>query len=208
MRRSILFIAALALLTAAAPVVPEGQEAQVKRVEDYLTQLTTVVADFNQVDSNGGVASGKFYLKRPGKMRWEYKPPTPILLVSNGRVVTYYDSELDQVNYVAVDDTLAAFLAQPIIKLDSNSTRLTQFSAQDGVTRATIVLAKKPDEGSLMLELTGDPLQIQQMVVTDASGARTTIKLENATFGQELPDELFKFEDPRGITKRRAARRR
>ncbi len=203
MRRFITLIAATALLCAAKPT---GDAATIKRVEDYLTNLSSIVADFSQVDANGGVAEGKFYLKKPGKMRWEYKPPTPILLVSNGKVMTYYDSELDQVNYIAFDDTLAGFLAQDKITLNSKSARLTEFVAKEGTIRATIVQKEKPEEGSLTLEFTDGPLQLKQMVVTDARGQRTNIQLQNARYGEALPDSLFKFEDPRGLGKRRKSR--
>ena len=204
MRRFITLIAATALLCAAQPV---GDPQAVKRVEAYLTDLQSIVADFSQVDANGGLAEGKFYLKKPGKMRWEYKPPTPILLVSNGKVMTYYDSELDQVNYIAFDDTLAGFLAQDVITLNSKSALLTDFVSKDGVIRATIVQKEKPQEGSLTMEFTDNPLQLKQMVVTDARGQRTNIQLQNARYGEELPDSLFKFEDPRGLGKRSRERR-
>ena len=175
-----------------------GQADDIRRVEAYLSTITTISADFNQIDANGGLASGKFYLKRPGKMRWQYAPPVPILLVSDGHVMTYYDAELDQVNYIPVDDTLAGFLAQKTITLESASTHLTDFTDKDGIIRATIVQKSKPDEGSLTLELTDNPIQLRQMVVKDATGKQTHISLANAQYGQDLPDSLFKFEDPRG----------
>jgi len=203
MRRILLLIALSPLLMAATPLPWAKNETDIVRVEKYLTNLTTIVANFNQADANGGMSTGKFYLKRPGKMRWEYKPPTPILLVSDGKVVTYYDSELDQINYVPVDDTLAGFLGQDIIKLDSKATKLTRFTSADGMIRATVVQAGKTDEGSLTLEFTDGPLQLRQMVVTDQSGQKTQIQLQNAEFGTALPDKLFTFEDPRGHHSRR-----
>lgn len=195
-------IAALAALLIATPAIAADKAADVARIEQYLSGLTTLVADFNQVDANGGLAEGKFYLKRPGKMRWQYTPPTPILLVSDGKVITYYDAELDQVNYVPVDDTLAGFLARKTIKLNEGATKLTKFEDADGVIRATIIQTEKPTEGSLTLEFSDKPLQLRQMEITDATGQKTRIQLQNAQFGQELPNSLFKFEDPRGATPR------
>lgn len=181
--------------------------ADIARVESYLSALTTITADFSQVDANGGLSEGKFYLKRPGKMRWQYSPPTPILLVSDGKVIVYYDAELDQVNYVPMDDTLAGFLGKPVIKLDSATTKLTSFVVDGGIIRATIIQKSKPDEGALTLELTDKPLQLRQMRIKDASGQETNIQLQNAEFGRALPDKLFTFEDPRGVTKRRSVKR-
>lgn len=207
-----LFISAAAALIAtaslAADKLPWAKDAAtITRVEQYLSGLTTITADFSQTDAGGGLAEGKFYLKRPGKMRWQYSPPTPILLVSDGKVIVYYDAELDQVNYVPMDETLAGFLAKPVIKLESDSTKLTAFTAKDGVVRATIVQRAKPSEGSLTLELSDAPMQLRQMVITDASGQRTRIQLQNAEFGKALPNSLFKFEDPRGVSRRGGNRR-
>ena len=140
-------------------------------------------------------------------MRWQYSPPTPILLVSDGKVIVYYDAELDQVNYVPVDDTLAGFLAQPVIKLDGKTTRLTGFTAEPGYISATVVQKSKPDEGALTLEFSDAPLQLKQMVIRDASGQVTRIQLQNARYGEALDNKLFVFEDPRGITRRRSTRR-
>lgn len=192
--------AAIALIS--FPAFADRQE-DIKRVEAYLTSLTTIVADFNQIDAGGALSSGKFYLKRPGKMRWQYTPPVPILLVSNGDTITYYDAELDQVNYIPIDDTLAGFLASPVIKLNSKSTKLTDFQSKAGVIRATIVQKGKENEGALTLEFVDKPLQIKQMTVTDAGGGQTHIQLLRAQFSKPLPDDMFKFEDPRGIVKRR-----
>ena len=199
------FIAAVTALFASSAFAAD-KSADIARVEKYLSALTTITADFSQTDANGGLSEGKFYLKRPGKMRWQYSPPTPILLVSDGKVIVYYDSELDQVNYVPMDDTLAGFLAKPVITLDSATTKLTAFTNADGIIRATIIQKSKPGEGSLTLELTDKPLQLRQMVITDATGRHTGIQLQNASFGENLPNSLFKFEDPRGATKRRPGR--
>jgi chaperone LolA len=186
-----------------SPVADEKKAAEIARVEAYLSGISSIVADFNQTSADGSTGSGKFYLKRPGKMRWQYNPPTPILLVSNGTTITYYDASLDQVSYVGVDDTMAGFLAQKTIKLESDSTHLTHFEDENGVIRATLVQKKKPDEGSLTLELSDNPLQLKQMVVVDATGNATHIQLQNAQYGPVLDDKLFIFEDPRGVTPRK-----
>jgi chaperone LolA len=178
----------------------------IARVEAYLSGLNSVVANFSQTSADGSKGDGKFFMKRPGKMRWQYAPPTPLLLVSDGKVVTYYDAGLDQVTYIGVDDTLAGFLARKDIKLESESTKLTKFEAVDGLIRATIVQKKKPADGSLTLEFSDKPLEIKNMIAVDATGNATTVKLDNAQFGPVLDDKLFVFEDPRSVNRRRNKR--
>ncbi len=190
-------ICATMALTARAQV-PVSQGADIARVEHYLSGLTSISADFTQTDLKGKTSKGKFYLMRPGKMRWQYAPPAPITIVSDGKTITYYDAELDQVSYIGVDETLAGFLAQKEIKLESKTTKLVKFEKQqDGTIRATMAQRNKPDEGTLTLELSGEPLLIKRMSIVDATGQVAKVELENARFGDPLDKRLFVFEDPR-----------
>ena len=61
------------------------RSAALQRVEDYLNSISTLNARFQQVDSNNKRASGRIYIQKPGKLRFEYDPPTPVLIVANGR---------------------------------------------------------------------------------------------------------------------------
>lgn len=184
---------------AAPAALPVDAKADIARVETYLSGITTISADFVQVSADGSLASGKFYLKRPGKMRWQYAPPSSVQLISNGSTIVYYDPAVQQVSYVPVDETMAGFLAQKDIRFESASTRLAKFEAAAGVIRATLVQKKKPTEGSLTLEFADNPLQLRQMTVSDATGQETHVQLQNAQFGGALDDALFVFKDPRGV---------
>jgi len=180
--------------------------ADIARVEAYLATISSIVADFSQTSADGSSGTGKFLMKRPGKMRWQYNPPNPILLVSDGKVVTYYDPSLDQLSYVGVDDTLASFLTKREMKLDSDSTQLTRFEVFDGVVRATIIQRKKPTEGNLTLEFSDKPLEFKKIIAVDATGNETRVSLDKAQFGPILDDKLFVFTDPRGVNHKRKDR--
>jgi len=174
----------------------------IKRVETYLTNLTTIVSNFTQIAPDGSLTSGKFLLKRPGKMRWQYNPPTPILMISNGSSLIYYDYELEQVSYTSLDSTLISFLAQQPISFTKN-VAITELSKEAGVVRISLAQRDKPTEGQLMLEFSDNPLQLRNMVIRDATNQITSVSLEDAKFGTELKDQLFVFEDPRESHKRR-----
>lgn len=171
-------------------------QATIDRVQQYLSDLSSVVSDFTQVAPDGTLTSGKFYLKRPGKMRWQYNPPTPILMVSNGSELVYYDYELEQVSHIPLDSTLIGFLAQDKIRFDGK-VGIISFSENAGAIRIELTQIKKPDEGRLMLEFSDSPLTIRSMVVTDSTNQVTTVSLNNAHFGIKLDPELFIFRDPR-----------
>ncbi len=189
-----------------AQVAPEEKAKAIADIETYLSGISSIVANFTQTATDGSKGSGKFFLKRPGKFRLQYDPPTPILLVSDGKVVTYYDAGLDQVTYIGADDTLASFIARKDIKLDNTTTRLTDFEKADGVVKVTMVQRQKPDEGSLTLEFTEKPIAIKDMITTDATGNKVTVVFTNAQFGPVLDDKLFLFSDPRGVNQRRNKR--
>ena len=168
----------------------------IDRIQGYLSNLTTIIADFTQAAPDGTLTNGKFYLERPGKMRWQYNPPTPILMVSNGSELVYYDIELEQVSHIPLDSTLIGFMAQDKISFDKK-VGIIDFSMDAGVIRVTLAQRDKPDDGQLQLEFSDKPLLIRNMVITDATHQVTNVSLNNARFGLEMDPELFIFRDPR-----------
>ena len=119
----------LLLLTFALPAhaLTAEEEAAIASVEKYLSGLTTIVADFTQIAPSGNLVSGKFYLERPGKMRWQYDPPTPVLMLADGNFLIFYDYELDQVSHIPLQDTLAGFLARKTIAFGGEQSVLILF---------------------------------------------------------------------------------
>lgn len=184
--------------TSSAPVkaatFTAEDKAAVERVEKYLTGLTTIQADFVQIAPDGGMASGKFYLSRPGKMRWQYNPPTPILMVADGKFLVFYDYELDQTSYIPLQETLAGFLAREVIKFGGDVI-VTNINRGPGSLRLSVIQKEKPKDGELTLEFATEPLQLRNMRVVDAVGQETTVSLSNARYGVPLGKELFVFED-------------
>jgi outer membrane lipoprotein-sorting protein len=168
----------------------------IDHIQSYLSNMTTIVSDFTQVAPDGTLTSGKFYLMRPGKMRWQYNPPTPILMVSSGTELVYYDIELEQVSHIPLDDTLIGFLAQDKITFDKK-VGIVDFSVEAGAIRITLAQRDKPNDGKLELEFSDKPLLIRNMVITDATHQVTSVSLNNARFGLPIDPELFVFRDPR-----------
>ncbi len=173
----------------------ENNRATLNRIEQYLSSLSTIQSEFIQVAPNGDIAAGKFYMMRPGKLRLQYDPPTPILMVTAGDYLVYYDHELGQVNYIDMDDTLVGFLARPQVQFD-DSVKVVDLTQSYNSIRVSILQSEKPKDGMLTLEFVDNPMQIRNMVVTDSAGQVTTVSLNNAKFGVPLDADLFKFKDP------------
>ncbi len=168
----------------------------INRLEKYLSELTTVEAHFTQTSSDGSVGEGTFYLQRPRQMRWEYAPPVPILIVSSGNELVYFDKELEQVSRIPIDSTLAGFLAKDKI-IFGGDVGIEQISEEASVIRITISQREKPDEGLLTLEFSDSPLLLRRMIIIDATGQSTNVSLNNAKFGSKLSPKLFVFKDTR-----------
>lgn len=176
--------------------VYEKQAKEIQRIEEYLTNITTLTADFTQVAPDGSVSTGKFYLKRPGRMRWQYDPPTPLLIISDGSVLTYFDYELEQVSKLPMDSSMIGFLARENVEF-KDSVTVEHFEAKDGAVRVSVAQVEKPDEGKLMFEFADKPLELRNLVITDANGNVTNVALSNLKFGTQLDKKLFIFRDPR-----------
>jgi outer membrane lipoprotein-sorting protein len=184
-------LAAGAARAADAPMaLTESERAELKRISVYLDGIRTMRAGFRQTSANGGIASGKIYLRRPGLIRVEYEPPVPVLLVADGHWLDYYDSELDQLSRVPVSRTPIWMLLQDTIDF-SQAITVTRIEHPPGALRVSFYRTENPDAGTLSLTLAEDPLQLKEWTIRDSQGARVDIALEGAVFGGSLPDDLF-----------------
>ncbi len=208
-RRSFVSISALALASsllpltralAAAPikaaVLTADQKADVERVQAYLNGIRTLTSRFEQVSGDGATATGQLWLARPGRMRFEYDPPVPVLLVANGKNIFYYDKELQQVSELRVEDTPAGFLLRDQITLSGDVT-LTHFEHKPGAIRLTMVETSEPGQGSATLVLDDKPLQLRQWTIVDPQQKEVTVALNDPHYGAPIDEKLFYWTDPR-----------
>ena len=197
MVRSIAILLALAAMPAAAAepaVLSPDDRAAIGRIEDYLNNVTTFEARFLQI-GEGGMAEGRIYLSRPGKMRVEYDPPLTILMVARRPWVMYHDSKLDQTSFIPVSRTPATFFLREKIDLDDGIT-VTDFERARSALRLTMVTEDNPDAGSLTVVLEDQPMRLVKWIVVDAQGKRVEVALLNPRFGVTLDEELFSIVDP------------
>lgn len=171
--------------------------ASVDQVENYLSSLKTMTANFTQIAPDGTISTGKFQLKRPKKMRWQYNPPTPILMVTRSNYLTYYDYELDQVSDIPLDDTLLSVLSNQEIDFENGNTNVIYSAQEGGKFVVSIEQKDAPDNGNLTLIFTQAPMQLSQMIITDATQQQTLVTLENIQEDTPLDDKVFFFRDPR-----------
>jgi outer membrane lipoprotein-sorting protein len=180
--------------TAGASAAIDAED--VARIERYLMNIRTITSDFVQIAPDGNATSGKMFVKRPNKMRWVYDPPTPVLMVTRGNLLTYYDFELKQVSDVPLDSTLLSFFASDDIKF-GQTVKVHALEKDPGLLRVMLVQADNPKLGLLTLEFTDAPLTLRNFVIKDAQGKVTSVSLTNTRFDEPLDDKIFEFIDPR-----------
>jgi outer membrane lipoprotein-sorting protein len=160
-------------------------------ISAYLTDLKTVQGSFTQINDDGTISTGTIYIKRPGKMRFEYDPPDSALVLASANAVYIVDSKSNQPpeTYPLRRTPLSIILARTV-----NLDRAEMVVGHDFDGTATVVTARDPDNpdtGNIQMKFTDTPVQLRQWVVNDSGGGQTTVILGALTTGGTLPNSLF-----------------
>lgn len=193
---ALLLFAAASLCALPARALTADDSAAIAQADSYLNQVTTLKAHFLQVAQNGATAEGTVYLSRPGKLRLEYQPPTPVLVVADGDDLIYYDKDLRQVSRIGLDSTMAGVLVAPRVHLDGGDLKVTAVTRPPGLVDITVTKRSDPHQGQITLVFTEKPFQLRQWRVVDQQGQTTTVSLYDAQTGMPLDSGLFQFRDP------------
>lgn len=192
--------AALAIIAAAPALAQSGlsadDQAVLRQAQTYLTALTSAQGDFVETGPGGQRRTGKFWLQRPGKMRFEYAEPAGLLVVADGSNVMRYDPRLNVFRQAPLGQTpLSTFLAREV-RLDQGVRidRVTRMAS--GAFAITARDSRRPNEGSVILAFAGSPLRLQEWTITDAQGSRTRVQLTSLQPASGLAASLFQLRDP------------
>jgi outer membrane lipoprotein-sorting protein len=140
------------------------------------------------------------WMERPGRMRFEYNPPSPILLIADRFYVYYVDKKLAEMSKVGLKSTPAWLLLRAPITFDDLI--VTRFEHNGDVLRLTVVQRTDPDSGSLTMVFSDQPLALRQWTIVDAQQRTTTVSLSNEQFGMALDPTLFVYQDPFASSRR------
>lgn len=186
--------AARAQLRAAALSVQD--RADVARIEAYLNATKALHSRFLQVAPDGGTSNGQAWLVRPGRMRFQYDPPAPFLLVASHGVLVFNDSQLKQTSNIPLSSTPLGLLLQDNLRLAGDVT-IVSFVRAPGQLQVGIVRTASPQDGVLTLIFADNPLSLRQWTVLDQQRHETRVTLTDVQVGGSYPDKLFEFIDPK-----------
>ena len=188
MNRRLALLAPLLLLL---PLPAAAEKLSLATLSKYLNGLTTVEADFTQVNSDGTISTGKIYIKRPGRVRFEYGPPDRSLVIAGSNTVAIFDSKSNQPpeQYPLKRTPLNLILAQNI---DLARAKMVVGHVEDGTsTRLRAQDPEHPEYGSIEMVFTANPVELRQWIITDDLGAQTTVILGEMKKGGTLGARLF-----------------
>ena len=193
MTRRIVYFAALIALVIYAGAA-SAQQLSLRQICDYLNELQTAQGGFTQINADGTLSTGQIYIKRPGRIRFEYNAPDNTLVMAGGGQLAIFDPRSN-----AGPDRYQLRMTPLSIILREN----VNLEAEDMVTNvvsdgtSTTVTAQDPDNpqyGNIQMVFTGSPVELRQWIVTDDLGTQTTVILNDLVAGGALNDRLFSIQ--------------
>ncbi len=178
-------------LTLAAPAAWAAEKLPLSQISNYLNQMKTAQTTFTQVNDDGSLSTGKLWLERPGKMRFEYDPPNSAVVLARSGTVQIFDPKSNQPpeQYPLKRTPLSLVLARNV-----NLGQANMVVGHDFDGTATVVTAqdpKNPESGRIELMFTSNPVELRKWVIHDNAGSQTTVLLGPLTEGGNLDSSVF-----------------
>jgi outer membrane lipoprotein-sorting protein len=167
------------------------QRATLDRISLYLSSVQTMVGNFVQVGPDGGKTQGTFYIQKPGKVRFEYNPPTPIDIIADGSSVVVRDRNLATQDLYPLSQTPLRYLLADRIDI-LRDTDVISVTSDD--TFVTVVIEEKQlvvGTSRLMIMFDAKDLALKQWTVTDPQGLDTTVAVFNLDATKKPDPNLF-----------------
>lgn len=186
---SVAFATGFVVLTTAAFAGP--REDTIKALSAHYKAVPTMTGEFIQFGPKGDQNSGKFYLARPGKIRFDYEAPSPIEVVSNGKSVAVLNSKLKTFQSFPLNKTPLKLLLDN--KISDTNKSIKSVKLDPDVT--TIVMGDKQLFGNSVITLLFDPktFDLRQWTIKDPQGKETSVMIFNVKKNKKLSSRLFRF---------------
>jgi outer membrane lipoprotein-sorting protein len=184
-----LLLAPLLVLTLALPAAAD--KLSLDAISQYLNGLQSAKASFTQINDDGSISKGTIYIKRPGRVRFEYDPPEKSLVMAGGGTVAIFDAKS---NTPPEQYPLKRTPLNLILEANVNLARRNMVVGHKSDGKTTTVVAQDPehpDYGTIELVFTDKPVELRQWIITDGAGSQTTVILGGLAKGGNLPSSLF-----------------
>lgn len=170
------------------PAVASGASVA-QQIANHFSSVKTMAGDFVQIGPAGQQSSGKFFIERPGKIRFNYDASSPLKVISNGRSVAIGNTKLGTWQIYPLSKTPLKLLLSEHIDLTGGMVK----SVKEAPDLITIVLGDHSMFGDSTITMMFDPAtyDLKQWTITDAQGKQTTVMVYNVKTGVQLASNLF-----------------
>jgi len=202
-RRGALGLVLAAVFSPALALSAEDQ-ALIERGRAYLLGLSSAMGRFTQTDPAGRVTTGTFYLHRPGKARFEYDPPSGLVVASNGFRVAVLNRRLGTLDAYPLGTTPLGVLLSRDIRIDKQ-VEIGSVKRRPGGFSIAARRASKHNEGQIVLDFREAPVALTGWAITDPQGGVTRVALADFGRSKALPNAFFELSPTSAPMKRPAA---
>jgi outer membrane lipoprotein-sorting protein len=195
LRRAALFAAlvAAALLSGPANALTDEERGVLQEISAKLSTVQTMDGEFIQYNPNGDQLQGKFYIARPGRVRFQYDPPTTVQVIADGKSVLVYDKKLQTYDIWPLSQTPLRLLLEENLDL-STSDKVTRVGVAPDLVEVELQDETRFSNGTLNLIFDRANYELRQWTVTDQQGLQTMVALYNVETGKQLAADLFKID--------------
>lgn len=176
------------------------QSQSVNKISTFINSFQSLKSDFTQISPKGQATRGVLYISKPGKLRFDYAAPNPLLIISDGRWLTIKDRIRERGDQFPLSATPLRLVVSPKIDLLAE-TNVIAFESNGGVTSVSLADRKDNLGGYITMIYDEQTNQLQQWVIVDGKGRRTTVQLSNIEMGGKFDPKLFIGVINRGDTK-------
>ncbi len=183
--------AAVEAAQAATPLIGVEQTKAVQRINSYFNNITNLQGSFEQVDSTDKRTTGRFYVQRPGKIRFDYAPPSGLRIIADGKYLAIEDSDLKTVEKYPIQSTPFRLLLAELVDLDRDA-RIIGVEAQEGTLSVSLEDKSNDAAGGIRLIFaSGSELQLKEWLITDAQGLTTRVSVNDVVSGRKVAADFF-----------------
>ena len=187
--------AAVEAANAPTPLIGAEQDAAVARINAYFNGMTNLQGRFEQFDPSNKRTTGRFYVQRPGKIRFDYAPPSALRIVADGNSLAIEDSDLKTVEKYPIKSTPFRLLLGDTVDLGRDA-RIVGVEREDGGLAISLEDRSADAGGRIKLSFfSDDDLKLKEWMITDAQGLSTRVIVNNVVAGRNVAIDFFQSKD-------------